>query len=991
MRHLKIVNISTNWLGYLGNIFINGKIYFYEDSLMGRNPWITLVTALPQILSLILIVILAIVTWQKHTHLRWAAKFLLVLFSLAIWDVADILELFSNNVWMYYAVIKFAYIGIATLPLFWFLFIVAYTGNDSWFSPGKLFLCAIIPFLTIIFTFTDELHHLMRTVISYDPSGQLSIAKIQFGIWFWVHSINSYLFLFLALFLLIRTSVAASGLYLGQKVFLVLASLAPWVCNILYLTKVTSSDYTSSAFTLLSLALFVSVFRYQLMNLVPIARDIVIENMNDAVIVLDKENRIIDINSSARGIFRYASDNFIGKTIQEIFPYSANMIEDNLEKETVLNEIGLPFNNPTKYYTVQITNIKSKKNDLLGKVVVFRDSTEQKTVQLALQDINRELESRVKERTSELMKELEARKSTELALRESEERFSLAIQGANDGLWDWNLKTNEVFYSPRWKSMLGYEVGEIEPNPEAWFSKVHLEDIDLLHLEISRHLDSSTPQFQYTNRLIRKDGSLIWVLCRGLAKRDGNGIAIRMSGSLTDITQQKNYEEQILHDAYHDALTGLPNRAFLVDRITHAINRAKRKDNEQYAIIFLDLDRFKNINDGLGHSIGDQLLEVCGQRLLGCIRTIDTIARLGGDEFVILLDIISDLQEVEVVASRISRKLSKPIVLENHEVSITASIGIVLFTDQYEKAEEVLRDADIAMYQAKRNTLKRYEFFIPEMREKVNNRLELEIELRHGLEFDEFELFFQPIVKIENKKLVSFEALIRWNQPLRGFVMPSDFIPIAEETGLILPIGQWVIHEVCHQVSLWKKMVPSDIHISINFNLSARQFSDANLCDKIRDFIQEYEIEGNNLVLEITESAIIEDQETVLKMLKSFKTLGIQIHLDDFGTGYSSLSYLHNIPFDAFKIDRSFVTHICDDEDCSGTEIIQTIISLGRELNKKVVAEGVETQDELDKLNALGCGYVQGYLISKPMNRVAAEAFLLQESCWPNPVIEKRE
>jgi diguanylate cyclase (GGDEF)-like protein/PAS domain S-box-containing protein len=955
-----------------------------------RNYWITIIAGLPQILSLIVLLFMAIFTWQKRSNIKWANYFFLTLFSLAVWDIGDILELFSRSQDMYSLTLKITYLGIATLPLFWFLFIIGYIGKDPWYSPGKIAISAVIPLLTILFTITNESHHLMRTIISYDPTGQFSIVISKYGPWFWVHSANSYIFLLLGTILLIRSAFTNSGFYLSQKIILIFTCVIPWVSNILYLTKVTSADYTSSAFTLLSLGLVFSVFRFQLLDLIPIARDIVVENMRDAVIVLDQGNRIIDVNPAVSQAFDRNAKTLVGKTVKEVFPEYADFIENQNENNLTLKEVGFPSDNPRQYFTVQITQMRANKAKTLGKVVVLRDSTEQIAARESLQKNNLELETRVEERTAELVQELEIRKQIESALRESEERYSLAIQGANDGLWDWNLRTNQVFYSPHWKSMVGYCENEIEPTIEAWFQLVLPEDIDLLQMEISRHLENLTPLFQFTHRLIRKDGNILWVLCRGLAKRGEDGVAYRMSGSLTDITQQKKDEEQILHDAFHDGLTGLPNRAFFLERVSHSIQRAKRAENEQYAVLFLDLDRFKNINDSLGHSYGDQLLQVCADRLQCCIRKIDTVARLGGDEFVVLIDSISGIQELNIVVERIIASITQPIILDSHELSITSSIGIVLFSNQYETAEEILRDADIAMYQAKRNKVIRYEFFNPEMREIANKRLELEIELRRALEFGEFELYYQPIMKVQNNQMVSFEALIRWNQPSRGFVLPMDFIPIAEETGFIIPIGQWVISEVCHQISEWKKIVPDDYHISVNLNLSARQFSDVHLYEKIRKYIQESSIEGNNLVLEITESAIFEDRESAIQTLEKFKSLGIQVHIDDFGTGYSSLSYLHTLPFDALKIDRSFVNQISKENDVNGIEIIQTIISLGKELGKKVVAEGVETQQELDLLTKLNCGYIQGYLISRPMDRETASAFLSNEVQKITPGLNER-
>lgn len=946
---------------------------------MERNIWITLINSVPQIISLAVLIILARVTWSRKRNFKWANYFLLVLFSIFLWTSADIFELFAADLETYLFVVRLSYIGITTLPLFWFLFAVSYTGRDNWFSTIKIALSSIIPILTLFFIFTSESHQLMRNVVAYDTSGQFSHAQVVFGPWFWVHSANSYIFLLLGAILLIHSAFTTRGLFVFQKILLVVACFFPWVINLLYLTGITERDYTPTAFTFLSLALVLSVFRYQMLNLVPIARGIVFENMLDPVIVIDQENRIIDLNPTAKTIGQTGEEEFLGKNFSSVFPDFSDFVDRPLETEGMVEEIGVPTDSPMNFFSIQINPLVGLRREMLGKVIVLRNSTEQRMAKNALQKMNRDLEQRVIERTKELVAELETRKKIEKALRESEERYSLAIQGANDGIWDWNLISGDVFFSPRWKSMLGYGDKEIAPVIDSWLSKVHPDDLGLLQIEMSRHLDNETELFQFNHRVFCKDNCFLWVSCRGMAKRGQDGIAYRMSGSLTDISRQKQFEEQILFDAFHDPLTNLPNRAFLMERISHSLERAKRSSNEQFALIFLDLDRFKNINDSLGHSLGDLLLQKLAIRLKDSLRTIDTVARIGGDEFVILIDSISDIDEVIIIANRIIEALSQTVDLDTNDVSINASLGIVVFSDNYENADEILRDADIAMYEAKRNTFRRYEIFNLDMRKKANTKLKLETELRHALQFNEFELFYQPILCVESSSLVSFEALIRWHQRVKGYILPAEFIPLAEETGLIIPIGQWVINEACKQIAIWKKSISPGNHISVNINLSTKQFSDPLLCQKIKECIQEYNIEGNNLVFEITESAFIDDRIKVIATLNELREMGVQVHIDDFGTGYSSLSYLHSLPFDALKIDRSFINQMDTEDENASIEIIQAIISLGKDLGKTVIAEGVESQHELEILSEMKCGYFQGYLIAKPMNKNDASQFLQEE------------
>jgi diguanylate cyclase (GGDEF)-like protein len=396
-------------------------------------------------------------------------------------------------------------------------------------------------------------------------------------------------------------------------------------------------------------------------------------------------------------------------------------------------------------------------------------------------------------------------------------------------------------------------------------------------------------------------------------------------------------------------------------------------------LIFLDLDRFKNINDSLGHSAGDVLLQTIAKRLKQCLRNIDTLSRLGGDEFVILIDSLTGIEEITVISNRIIESITQKMTLHGTEVSITASMGVVVFSDQYKNASEIISDADIAMYQAKRNTIRRYEIFNNEMRQKVEARIRVETEIHRALTSNEFELFYQPILSVKELALESFEALIRWNKPGKGYLYPIDFIPIAEETGLILPIGHWVLREACKQIAAWKEIVPPEKNIVVNINLSARQFLDPQLCTQIQECMNEFQIEGKNLILEITETAIIEEKEKVIKTLTELRGWGIQVQIDDFGTGYSSLSYLHSLPFDALKIDRSFITQMCSNGDSTSIDIIQTIISLSKDLKKSVIAEGVETQRELEMLTNMGCGYFQGYLVSRPVNKNEAVKFFEEE------------
>ncbi len=550
-------------------------------------------------------------------------------------------------------------------------------------------------------------------------------------------------------------------------------------------------------------------------------------------------------------------------------------------------------------------------------------------------------------------------------LRDSEERYALAVRGANDGIWDWDLRSQEIYYSPRWRSMLGYDAENITNSPEEWFSRVHTEDLEKLKLDISAHLSHAIDHFENEHRILHKDGTYRWILCRGLAVFNSSGVATRLAGSLSDITDRKYAEQKLLHDAFYDKLTGLPNRALFLDHLRLAIERAKRKPDYQFAVLFLDIDRFKDVNDSFGHMVGDQLLVEFGQLLSTRLRTTDTIARFGGDEFVILIDDINGHENAIQIADWIHKELSAPFHLEEQEIYVTASIGIVLSIIGYEQAEDVLRDADIAMYDAKGNGKARYELFEPSMRVRIVERLEIENDLRQAIEKLEFKVLYQAIGALNSRQVIGFEALVRWQHPNKGLVSPGQFIPIAENTGLIVPIDRWVIKEACQQMSEWQKNIPAFRDLTISVNISGKDFNQPDLVDFIEQTLLETGLEAKCLKLEITENALMENNDTTIEVFKRLQDLGVQIQIDDFGIGYSSLSYLSQFPINALKIDRSFVSAMSDNNP--NLPILQAIVNLSQRLGVGVIAEGIETENQLDQLKKLGCEFGQGYLLSIPL------------------------
>ena len=574
---------------------------------------------------------------------------------------------------------------------------------------------------------------------------------------------------------------------------------------------------------------------------------------------------------------------------------------------------------------------------------------------------------------------IQAQQLSQLAIAEktilyhSEERFRSLVQNASDVIIVINAEARISYVTGSSHRVLGYL-----PEDLVGTNVENLLDADkVLPMQnfVSECLEATGTSQLAEIPFRHQNGHLCYVELIGnnLLNDPVNGIVL----TLRDINERKQAVEILRHHAFHDPLTNLPNRALFSEHLQQAVTQAKSNENYTFAVLFLDLDRFKLVNDTLGHKMGDELLCAVAQRVQVCIRVGDTIARLGGDEFAILVNNVQDIEQVQDVAERIKQELSLSFHLNGHELFISTSIGIAMGSTANSGLDDILRNADIAMYHAKALGQANYEVFDKIMHVQVAARLQLETDLQRAIAQKEFIVHYQPIVYLKNLRISGFEALVRWLHPTRGLVSPCDFIPAAEETGLIVPIGWWVMREACRQMQAWQSQFPSASPLTISVNVSSKQFSQPDLINQIQQILQETGLNPCSLTLEITESVLMENTEFIAAKLGQLQALGVQISLDDFGTGYSSLNYLYCLPINTLKIDRSFICNM--GTEITKIELIRAIVALAWNLGIKVVAEGIETKQQMYHLKMLKCDYGQGYVFSKPLDSEKAQALIAQD------------
>jgi diguanylate cyclase (GGDEF)-like protein/PAS domain S-box-containing protein len=677
----------------------------------------------------------------------------------------------------------------------------------------------------------------------------------------------------------------------------------------------------------------------------------IVENLNDGVVITDVQDQVLYVNSRLAKLVGCSVPEMIGRsanhffsTIEGWFDFQGTP-ETNAQQFYGWREGQLKRKDGRKFWAeVNATLLCNDAGEATARLITIKDITERKW----LEEYLRLLES---------------------VVVNANEIVMISQAEPNDD----PLGLRIIYVNDAFSRATGYSSGEAMGKSALLLlgEKTSKAEVDRIRDSLCKHEAVRAEIILY-----RKNETYFWVDVNMVPIRNEQGQVTHFVSVMREVTERKLAEEQLRRNAFHDPLTGLPNRLLFMERLTQTIERVKRDRNYHFAVLFLDLDRFKVINDSLGHMVGDQLLVSIARRLEACLSHEDTVARLGGDEFTILLENIRQDEDATKVAERVQQALSAPFNLSGHEVFTSASIGITLSSTSFDRPEDLLRGADIAMYRAKAQGKACHEVFDTDMHTHVVALMQLENDLRRAVERQEFELYYQPIVSLSNGRIAGFEALVRWRHPEQGIISPGKFVPIAEETGLIIPLGQWVLREACRQLKQWQDERVYEPPLTVSVNLSSRQFSQPSLIGQIQQILEDTKVKASCLKLEITESAIMENTESAMDMLMQLKSMGIQLSVDDFGTGYSSLGYLYRFPMDLLKIDQSFVSRV--DTDGEKLELVRTIMTLAWNLGMDVVAEGVETTKQLAQLKALKCQYGQGYLFSKPLNHVDATKLLQQ-------------
>lgn len=912
---------------------------------------------LPYALSTAISAGVAAYCWQRRAR-PGVAAFAAVAAAEAFWTLALILEVVSPGLRAKVFWDNLQFLPVAVIPVGFLAFAHGFSGRPVR-HPPRVYGALALPLLALTaLAFTNPLHGLVRadTQPVTEPFGQLAYRLTPL---YGVAGIYVYLLQGAAFAVLASGWMRTHPLYRTQVNLVVAGLLVPVLGSVLTITVLADTPYRDLSpwtFAVGNLVIAWGLFRRRLFDVVPVARHAVVESLADAVYVLDADGRVVDLNAAARHAAPAGSAVAVGRPAAEVLPLPQEVAARLHASGAAGMEVdaGGPAGGPVH---LGVHPLQGPHGEPWGSVVVLRDISQARRAQEELRRSRDRLEAVVGERTAALV-------SANQALRASQESLRQIAENSSEVFWLMERDGRLAYLSPGFEQMWGLPPAGV-PDAATALRAVAPEHRAAVQAMLDEgHLRPAEATF----RLVHPDGSERWVHTRAVPVHDERGAAYRVAGVTEDVTERKRMEDQLLHDAFHDALTGLPNRALFQDRLQHSLELARRHPDRGFAVMIVDLDRFKLVNDSFGHLAGDRLLADVADRLRGCLRDGDTVARFGGDEFALLLDGVADAGQGLRGAARIQQAFAEPFAPHGHEVFVTPSIGLVLSGDEGAGPEELVRRADTAMYRAKELGGARCEVFDRAMHARALARLSLETELRRALERGELEAAYQPIVSLADGQVVAFEALVRWRHPQRGVLAPGAFLEVAEETGLIVAMDRWVLREACTRLRGWRERHPaSALHVTVN--LSGNQFAHGGLLEFLEQTLAQTGVDVDWVRLEITEGALVGRAEQAV--LGELRARGVQMLIDDFGTGYSNLGYLHRLPISALKVDRTFL---------AGAEpnyaIVGAVVALARNLGKDVVVEGVERADQLARLVEMGAGYAQGYLFSPPVDAGAAECLL---------------